>query len=319
MLDGFRDMKSTSGAGQHQNTATAATNSPSAQSPHDTVSSKSTPEHTSDCARRKKRKLGNDENNTRGMPNGASIRNGVSSSSVAKNLAATDPSPPHPILDASSASPDVPLRLGYPHQSRTPYRTPRRPPLVNLLKSNATPGPSRSVLPSTAQGRASTHPTNFEPLTTSMHAPRMSGGLLKFNGNTTSTLALPKPPLLVPGTPKNADSLASTTSTLSQSSVARHGSAKAVACDPGQQIKTAAIRFPSAATVYSSLVLVTPARQGLQHNLAPSGNAHLLRTTAPGSSATPVATKLLSIKDVRALTATPAFVSVLDTPRFCCR
>ena len=311
--DGFRDLKSTHGTSERRNAATAVVDAPSAQSLRDTPPSRSTPEHPSDSARRKKRKL-DAENNTRGTPNGVSLRNGTNHKhpdSVAKTLMTTASSPPplHSMLAASSASPEVPLRLGYAHQMRTPYRTPRRPPLVDLLNPNATSGLSRSTLLFTAQGGVSTQSGNAELLSASVHAPRTPGGTLRSDGNT-ATLTVPKPPTLVPGTPKNADSLASTTSTLSQSSIVRHDSVRAVAGGPSmssEQLKTVAIKSPSSATV-PSLALVTPARQG---NFTPSGSAHLLRTVALNGSGTPVVNRPLSLKDIRALTATPAFVRIM--------
>lgn len=301
LSDGLRDMRE---GGVHRTAVAAVSGAPAGQSPHGALSQKSTPACPSDSTRRKKRKLGDDKDTFR-MSNGSGPPKGVNLKSpdlFAANLTANDLSLPTPLAPPVVPS-TSPLRLKDAHPMRNPYQTPRRPPLVDLLKPNATPGSSRSGLISTTQSGVSALLTHAESLGASTHTsctprcPPKDGS---------AALTLPKP--LMQGTPKNADSLGSTTSTLSQSSAARHGSMRAGVGGSRTQSKAAITHHPNGRpTISSGAIFATPARQGLQHKFTTSVDPQL--TVAPSDSEMPSMNKPLSIKDIRTLTATPAFVS----------
>lgn len=196
LSDGLRDMRE---GGVHRTAVAAVSGAPAGQSPHGALSQKSTPACPSDSTRRKKRKLGDDKDTFR-MSNGSGPPKGVNLKSpdlFAANLTANDLSLPTPLAPPVVPS-TSPLRLKDAHPMRNPYQTPRRPPLVDLLKPNATPGSSRSGLISTTQSGVSALLTHAESLGASTHTsctprcPPKDGS---------AALTLPKP--LMQGTPKS--------------------------------------------------------------------------------------------------------------------
>ncbi|KAH9931939.1 uncharacterized protein B0H18DRAFT_1116172 [Fomitopsis serialis] len=331
LLDGFRDLRSMYATANAQS---VILNPPPAsavpQYPRGPLFAGSSPANQSDSGRHKKRKLADER-----TPDGPALRidaiNRLPDPSCTTATAEYPPQDPRPTANGQTprrlvsgqppASPDVPLRLD--HLKRNPFRTPHRPPPVNLLPPNAVPRTSDSALSSAARRDVSSHTIlNGAVLGSAANNARSPVDMLQFGVGASRNASKPPPP--VQGTPKNANSLASTTSTLSQTSVAqpdragtpsiRGGVANSTdvrgsrmqtspaTLRTGVQGSSSTIKLPDARlATYPDAVPVTPARSGLQPRL----DVSILRTSA-NSLGTNVG-KPMSIKDVRALNATPAF------------
>ncbi|TFY62281.1 hypothetical protein EVJ58_g3966 [Rhodofomes roseus] len=342
LLDGLRDLRSLYPAGKpHSSTPKPPTEPVNPQRPCDPLSSSSSPtDQNEDRGRHKKRKLGVENGTSRILVSPAFHGDATTISSHSlRPVAATERSPldirlaangttPHRFISGPSpASPDGSVRLD--RLKRTAFQTPHRQPLVDILRPNVTPRISDSALPPAAKSGVSDQVTGHASTSGPAGARTAIAPLRSQKPGVGAARTAPKPLPPVQGTPKNADSLASTTSTLSQRSVAQtehtrppsvpdpsgmrgskaHTSPAMLRREFQGQNNSSAIKLADArhTTPYDDIPS-TPIRRNLQPPLS------VLNSTSyppkAGPSADPPGTTLgkpISIKDVKALTATPAF------------